>query len=120
MWRTHSCVQRSHSCERFFCRTEPCGPKTPQRSIQSWGTRREEAVPAKFEARSHECERCTQECVRHDLIGIPRQSLLFILLRRQASDHSQVFESCHIASDCVRSHNLSQQAAHDFAAAGLR
>jgi hypothetical protein len=29
-------------------------------------------VSAQFEARSHECERCTQECVRHDLIPTMR------------------------------------------------
>jgi hypothetical protein len=39
-WRTHSCVPRSHSCERQS-RIMP-GSK-----------------------RSHECERSTQECVRH-------------------------------------------------------
>jgi hypothetical protein len=26
------------------------------------------------EARSHECERCTHECVRHDLRGHPKSS----------------------------------------------
>jgi hypothetical protein len=37
-WRTHSCVQRSHSCERIGSTGHEC---------------------------SHECEHGTQECVRH-------------------------------------------------------
>jgi hypothetical protein len=39
LWRTHSCVPCSHSCEHVF---SPC-----------------------HKTRSHECERGTLECVRH-------------------------------------------------------
>jgi prepilin-type N-terminal cleavage/methylation domain-containing protein len=61
-WRTHSCVPRSHSCERFdvvslmTVRGVPkIAPNVGRASI---------AIESK---RSHECERGTQECVRHSV-----------------------------------------------------
>src|ERR1700721_1956122 len=47
-WRTHSCVPCSHSCEHLLSR--------------GW-------------RRSHECERGTQECVRHNHTIINRMRL---------------------------------------------
>jgi len=46
-WRTHSCVPRSHSCERMCWGVYPAPEFVPR------------------PRRSHECERCTHECVRH-------------------------------------------------------
>src|ERR1700722_9948226 len=48
LWRTHSCVPRWHSCRRPVCPQATCHANLE-------GTR------------SHECERGTQECVRHKL-----------------------------------------------------
>src|SRR5438874_957574 len=63
MWRTHSCVQRSHSCERVFA----TGHKTRP---QEWG-------------------RGTQECVRH---GAATIAVVFLLLFAGGVGHAQIFD----------------------------
>jgi hypothetical protein len=51
VWRTHSCVPRSHSCERLVF---------PQERLAL-----RELPTCEDQLRLHECRRCTQECVRH-------------------------------------------------------
>jgi hypothetical protein len=92
MWRTHSCVQRSHSCERVFKlddKTRPrsgdaarTGVHTQVNASSNWTIKR---VPQEWGRGTHECSyscervftlddktrpqewgRGTHECVSHE------------------------------------------------------
>src|SRR5690348_17137043 len=52
-------------------------------------------------------------------VASKRSALLFVMLRGEASHHAEIFQGGYVACHRIRGHDFAQQAAHDFAAAGL-